>query len=749
MTARSRLPRAIVVQSLRHPRRVLVLWIVASALGGLGLLRLDVETSTDSVLDRADPAWAYYEASRELFGGDEILTLLLAAETPYARGVLADIARITERLESVPGVRRVDSLASVPHVSTGPEGSVSFEPILDAPDLPPEVARARVARDRIAPGALVSASGREFAINVVLEAGAEPYYGEILEQLEQERASAGGFISGVPVFRVESDARVRQQLLTLGPVTVLVMAILLWGIFGSLRAVAIPLLPAAAAVLCLLGGMGAVGVPITITTVTLPSVMLALGCAYAMHFLVAASRAPESQSGRLQFLDVALPVALSGLTTAIGFVAVTFVPIAAVRDIGVFGAIGVLLVLLATLSAVPATLASWPLPRHRRRLASWLSGDCARGLCRVVERRRGAILLAWLVALVAIGVGIQRLEVETDVILWIPVDDPVRSDYEVIRDRLSGISPMNVVVEAQEGDSVLHAEVVSAMAGLADFLSSREEVGKVISLVDPLRQLHEEWSAAPPGSLPEDDASIAQYVLLLESKEYIRDLLSEDHRSANLMLRVDDNGSSALLAVAEDVRRWWDRHGAPTARVQTTGIMFEFARAQSAMTRGQIRGLAFSGVVVAVLLLVALRWPPLALAALVPNAVPVAMAFGAMGLLKIPLDAGTVIVGNLALGIAIDDTVHLAVHYSRARAAGAAAVVAWRETLSDVLPALSYTTLAVAAGFAVLATSDFTPIQNFGIVISGAMLACLAADLLLFPAILTSLRGEPSEQKAY
>ena len=124
------------------------------------------------------------------------------------------------------------------------------------------------------------------------------------------------------------------------------------------------------------------------------------------------------------------------------------------------------------------------------------------------------------------------------------------------------------------------------------------------------------------------------------------------------------------------------------------------------------------------------------------------MAFGFMGLFGIPLDAGTVIIGSLALGVAVDDTIHLAAGFVRLRASGEAPHDALLSTLRRVLAPLVYTTLVVALGFCVLAVSGFTLTRNLGILMAAVMVLCLAADLLLLPVLLTRWGRVPAQAKA-
>jgi hypothetical protein len=120
------------------------------------------------------------------------------------------------------------------------------------------------------------------------------------------------------------------------------------------------------------------------------------------------------------------------------------------------------------------------------------------------------------------------------------------------------------------------------------------------------------------------------------------------------------------------------------------------------------------------------------------------MGFGAMGLLGVPLDAGTVVIGNLAFGIAVDDSIHAVTGFFTRWNAGATTSAALESTYRGVAPPLLYTTTLVALGFAVLAFSRFAVIHRLGILTAGLMVLCLLADLLLLPAMLSRLRA-PAE----
>lgn len=729
-----------VLGSLVHRGRVFALWGVVAVLAAAGAVSLRIETSTDSVLDRADPLWQRYRDSVDRFGGDEVVVVSLTGEQPWDPAVLGEVARLTAELEASEAIHRVDSIASVPVIRGTPDGGLRLDPALPA-DGPFDAAGADRVRqalegDRIAPGLLVSLDGRTFSITSLVEDVGADYDAAVLEAIERARPRLPVYVSGGPVFRTQVSQRTRSELGRLVPITCALIALLVAGVVPSLRAVAAPLLAGGLASLVVIGAMGALGVPLTLTGAILPSALLGLGCAYVLHLVSAFSRTADEPAARTRELTrLVRPIALSGLTTAIGFAAMALVRIEVVRQIGGFGAFGTLVVTAAALTLAPAVLAGGV--GHRvTGVGRWLQRELPRRASALVERRGRALVFGWTIAALCVGIGIGRLEVETDVVLWFLPESAVRSDYEAIRAELAGISPMNVVIESTGSRSVTEPDVVRALAGLCEYLESQPEMGRAISLADPLRQLHGGFVGDASEPLPETRALAEQYLLLLGSVEHVRDLVTPDRSATSVSLRVDDNGSSNLLALAERAEQWWGEHGPGDFAAHTTGIMYEYARSENEIGDGQLRGLLFALSAIAVLLRGVAGSTRLALLALIPNAVPLVLLFGTMGLLGIPLDAATVLIGCIALGIAVDDTIHLVTAFEHERTNGEPPERALELAFARTLPAITLSTAAIALGFAALAASEFTLVRNLGVLTSAVMIACYLADILLLAPLL-------------
>jgi predicted RND superfamily exporter protein len=747
-TAGGRFAARLVRASVHRPRSVLAAWLAVAAVASFGVARLEFETAPSSFLDRVSEDWAFYEESLDRFGGDEVIVLAWEAAEPWDRAALADLLAVTREFESLPGVRRADSLASVPVVRARPDGALDLSPALsEVPrsDAERDAVRAAVATDRPAPRSLVSADGRSFAVNILLEADGNAHQPEVVAAATRAAAQRSGFLSGVPVYEDRVGRSTQREILTFVPATLLLMGVLLGCIFRAWIAVAIPAVTSGLGAWALLGAMGAVGEPITLTGMILPSVLLALGTAYVMHVLVAARGVYEPEPLVQAIARVVPPILLSGLTTAVGFFAIMTIRIDAIRALGGYGGIGVLVVLAAALTVGPAMLRLFPLPDTGAPLDGFVRSRIGVPLVAGLVRFRSSVILAWAALLLVAAFGIVRIHVETDAVRWWPPGSEMRTQYDAIRDRFSGISPMNVVIETRAGRRVIEPDVLRAIDGLATYLSTVPDVGKVLSIADPLRQLHGGFVDDPSQPLPEDEELVAQYLLLLESVEQVEDVVSFDRSAANVLLRTNDNGSRALLDVAEHAEAWWLENGPPDFSARVTGIMFEFARSEEAIAWGQIRGLSLALASIGGILLLLFRSLVISGIALVPNVASLGIIYGLMGLFDVPLDSGTVCMGTLALGIAVDDTIHVVDGYRRRRREGAdprAAIVA---TYGHVLPALVYTSVAIAIGFLALALSGFLLTRNLGLVTAVVVAICLVADTTLLPAVLLgeSADGDP------
>src|SRR5690606_19978707 len=276
-----------------------------------------------------------------------------------------------------------------------------------------------------------------------------------------ERPGLRFHVSGRPHLKASVYRGMVRDLRLLVPLALGVLAFVLMLATGSRRGVALPLASVGVAVLWTHGAMAALGVPVTILSSLLAPQLVAIGSVYGVHLLghydQERARGTAAEVAGRTLGAVRLPVALSGLTTWIGFAAICASDVPAVRELGAFSALGTGCITLLTLTALPAALALLPprreasaLPARLALASEQLGLALARGLAalhRLATRRSEAIIAgAVLAAAVALG-ALPRIVVDTDYVSFFAEDDPVRRDFDAVNRLLAGAIPLYVVLE--------------------------------------------------------------------------------------------------------------------------------------------------------------------------------------------------------------------------------------------------------------------------------------------------------------
>jgi len=175
--------------------------------------------------------------------------------------------------------------------------------------------------------------------------------------------------------------------------------------------------------------------------------------------------------------------------------------------------------------------------------------------------------------------------------------------------------------------------------------------------------------------------------------------------------------------------------------IEYTGLVPLIYKAQHELLNGLFNSLLLAFVLIAIVMILVLRSPSAGLVSMVPNVFPVVVIFGAMGWLGVLIDVGTMMTASVALGVAVDDTLHFLTWYRRGLDEGRDRKGAVTLAYERCATAMSQTTLIGGLGLAVFAFSTFTPTQRFGYLMLALLAAALVGDLIFLPAVLCSPIG--------
>jgi predicted RND superfamily exporter protein len=177
------------------------------------------------------------------------------------------------------------------------------------------------------------------------------------------------------------------------------------------------------------------------------------------------------------------------------------------------------------------------------------------------------------------------------------------------------------------------------------------------------------------------------------------------------------------------------------AGVTYTGLTPLVYKAQHSLLSGLVDSFCWAFVMIAVVMALNFRSVMAGLLAMIPTVWPVAIVFGGMGWLGIPIDIGTMMTAGVAMGVCVDDTVHYGTWFRRGLRMGLNRIEATRFAFEHAAAAMYQSNFVVGFGLAAFGISAFMPTRRFGLLMLTLLMFGLLADLVLTPAIMAGPFG--------
>jgi predicted RND superfamily exporter protein len=759
---------------VRHPILVLAANLAVTAVLGTYALRLHTENNLQNVLPKGDPAIAYYEKIRQVFGGDNVAVVGLLATDVLAAATLEKIARVTNALAEIDGIERTLSITN----ALDPAEDVIAPPRL-VPNIPPSdeellVLKQKLERMPLYRKNLLSDSFRGAAINIFFaDIGQKEYVKQkIDEQIQAVLAAAEGperfYYTGTFHLQQAAQRYMIRDLLWFTPIALLVSLLVLFASFQTARGVLLPVGSVVIALIWTLGIMAIAGKALTLGTFVLPALILVVGAASSMHVMSryyeeARREAPGEARGHTveQALQrVWVPVLISALTTAIGFGALTVSSIPAIRDLGLFAVVGVIGLAISTLSFLPATLQLLGVGQ-RSRGSMTKQAVLGRFLTRVGARAYGSrrTVLAVAGGIVLLGLlGAEHIQVDSDLLHYFGRSDPVREANRIINTKIVGTNPFYLIVEGTRPGLLEEWSSLKQIKQLQTFLNRLPGITSTISLVDYLELLEaglnkpgsgdlvvDEHGKLVPATVPtpfwDDPKSLKPVLAMVKtSPDTFKSVINADFSKASILVRTELSGSRAVENTIARIRAYVAQRFSAELQVRETGILVLFTGTSSAIVDGQQQSLALAlGVIFIVMALMFLSLR-VGLLAVLPNLLSIVFFFGLLGWGGVVLNLGTSLIATIALGLAVDATIHymarLNVELREADDQRQAVIRALRVVGQPIM----YTTVGLCLGFSIFGLSNFVPVQQFGLLTSLTLACALAGNIVVLPALLATTR---------
>ncbi len=755
-----------------HAWLVLALLVAVSLAAAVALVdvrawdvRVRLDASEEPLMLRGDPALAEYAQAVRTFGNDDTFVIAMLTDGDvFAHDDLAALRRISDGVVRLPGVRRVESLVDALSYRFSPERDrVEVEKFIrDVPSDSAELAdlRRRALADPIYPKLIVSRDGGAAALNVSFHPISDREFvddgldARIREIAERESRPGRVFrFAGRPHVKSQTTEIMSRDLLRLIPLAVVVAALVVFLTTGSARGVMLPLLTCLTSVLWTFGLLAATGTSINLLTIVLAPILISLGGLYGVHIVarweLEREHASDSRAAAQATLeDVFTPELLSGITTSVGFAALIPGGIPGIEQLGTFAFFGTSMLTVISLAGIPAALAVLPHKTGERAatrfgvaIGRWLD-DALVWLADRCCRHASGMLVSWAAVSAVAVAAVFHIVIDTDYLTFFDRDSEVRRDFAEVTERLGGPVPLYVELLGREEGEFREPENLRFVERLSRELESLPGVSAAVSMADPLRLLNRAMEHGDPAEerIPDSREAVSDLVFLVPKHE-MRRFASSNHSEANVLVRTGELGSRAIRTLVARIRETAERIGLPPGiELVVTGNAVALNRSADALAGNQLSGILTATATIFALVWWVFRSARVSALVMIPNVTPVLLFFGLLGIGLAPLSLPTSMIGCVALGVAVDDTVHLLVTYRRLRETGVESLDAVRRTVRQVGRPMVISALMLMAGFLTITVSGFATIREFGWLSALTMAVCLAADLLMLPALLARAR---------
>lgn len=748
--------------------RRLALLAVAVVTGVLGwsALTLRIDPGVESMIPSGPGDLTRLQAFQALFGSDEIVVLAFHSERLFSRESLERLDQLTRRVAALPHVARVLSPTNVRDLDGDELGPVPVIPYgqVTAGKLTPEGLGERLGSHPLFGGLLVAKDARTAAVLVELDEapGATDSRRHLVADLRRLAAQAGlgsgAFVAGIPVEKVDVATYIARDQMIFVPLVFLILAAMTAVLYRHPVGMLVPLTTVTLALVWTLGVFGLAGRALNPVTSLMTPVILVMSLEGTIQLLnqyliarvhgLARPAALEQAHRRMR-----LPCFNAALTAAIGFASLLTLPIPAIRDFGLFTAVGIMIGYGLTIALTPLLLASLP-DFPPRVIHAFEVGPVERrlsGVVRWVSQHRATTALTVGVLLVLSVLGVARIHVETDLVRSLRHASPLAAATRFIDAQLTGVNSVEIIVPAGTGPT---PDILEKMALLEDAVRRLPEVRKVTGLPDLLarvnRAMHrgnDSYARLPDGT--DAGADVADYVEAL-GKEAPADLhrFLADGAGGRATLRInarvpalDTARSQALFAQIRDAA---DRVGLPD--VTLTGNFVVFSNMSTTLVHHQIQGLAVALILILGVMAVQFRSIRLGLLCAIPNGAPVLMVYGLMGWSGIALSVPTAMIASVVIGTIVDNSIYLLAPFRDAFRREANYMTALTEMVRASGRAVVFSTVTLAVGFWVGVFSAFVPTVHFAILAGAAFLLGLISQFVLLPLSLLLLQplGRPA-----
>lgn len=549
------------------------------------------------------------------------------------------------------------------------------------------------------------------------------------------------YFEGLPFQLLSIMDYVKRDLLLLTPLIILVLGVILFLSFRSIRGVIVPVIGVGMGVIWSLGLMSVFDVRLSPISDAIPVVLFAVGCAYGIHVynrfrMVVRTPEDKLKQSAEALSRIGLAVLLSGITTVMGFLSFIFgAYLNIIFEFGVFSALGVLFILILSITFTPALLSYFPVEKNHRALLRFKNFEpldrFLEKLSDVIINHPKKIVIASVIFVLVMIAGIPLLKNKIDILNYFRPKTDIRITASIMNKEFGGSLPVMVRVRGDIQDPA----ILVKMKKVRDFLEQQPEIKNVSSVGDFIEEMNDCMGEGK--RIPDSRNKVANLLFLIEGDEMMKQMINTDKSEAIIQAYMKNVETKRYKEFFASVNKLLAELNSPEVNFAQTGMPGIYSNFDDSLMKNLLQSMILALVLIFICMVFLLRSLRSAFIGMIPLLFTIIIIFGFMGLTGIALDICTILIASITVGAGIDYAIHFITEYKHHIIQGRSVEDAIAFTVRISGKPICINVITVMLGFLVLVFANLLPLLNFGILIAITMFFSGLGAITVLPAVIS------------
>ncbi|MDY0360346.1 MAG: MMPL family transporter [Desulforegulaceae bacterium] len=710
----------------------------------------------DHFIIQDDPENLYYIDFKKVFGNDEFFIIAFKGNNLFSEASLNLLKKITEELKEIDEVKDVKSLANIDE-TIGYDDFFEVRPFLEAipsDSIELENLKKRAVTNPLYLNNFISDDGNTFAL--LIEAFDKPddydYRFRLIEKTKQvlnKYQNIKFYLAGKTVTDTSMTQYMEKDLNLLIPLSYLFIALCVFYFFRSIILTIVSVINISFCLGSTMGFMGLLDITQnSVTSIVMPLIMaLALCDTVHIYSFMTLDELKKNGNDKIKAMGSVLrknikPCFLTSLTTGIGFLSLYTSKLVPIKEFALTACAGVFFEFLFSFTLLPSILLFFKAEKifknHSKKSFIWNLLNLINKI--VLDYSRYIILISIFVFFICSAL-ILNIKIETNIVEFFKKNSSLRQSLEFVEENLSGVETFDISLYSTQRDAFKNPEHLVLMEKIEKYINSLEGIDKTISFNNFIKDMNKSFHNENNDfyKIPESSNLVAQYLLLYDSDD-IEDYINSDYNHARITIRISEHSSLKQKELIEKIKKYLKKTENDQISLKLTGRVLQDVIVIDEIFAGQIKSLGTAFIIISIVFFFVFRSFKTGLVSMVPNAFPILINFGVMGLLGIPLNTATALISAVAIGIAVDDTIHFISEFRTNEKKHNDAEKLLTHVLFKKGSAIISSSLILCIGFGVLGFSSFIPTFQFGVLCALIMISAVVSDLFLLPVLLKIIK---------